>query len=327
MMPGTSRAPSATSRRRQLRRLFPSRNRGVRSVLSTVEKVLETDTSLLILGESGTGKNHLAELIHRFGSRRGEFVSIECAGLPDELFEAELFGYEKGAFTDAKTRKPGKVELAHRGTLYLDEVGALGPSLQAKLLRFVQEKSFSRLGGHRTVNVDVRLISSSNLPLDRMIEEERFRRDLFYRLNVVPLVLPPLRERPEDIAPLAELFLKQAEQRLGRRFRGFEAAALELLTRHSWPGNVRELQNVILRAAVLEASEWISAGSLPVEGFVEPEGMLSQGADEQWSLEMMEQHYIREVLRRTGSNFSRAAAILGINRKTLLEKRRKYGIN
>ncbi|HUO83939.1 MAG TPA: sigma-54 dependent transcriptional regulator [Thermoanaerobaculia bacterium] len=312
----------------RLRKLFPSRNARIRELLVTLEKVIPTDASLLVLGESGTGKNYVAELIHRASPRHaGAFLRIDCASLPEELFEAELFGYEPGAFTDAKERKSGRLELAHRGTLYLDEVSALAPASQAKLLRFVQERTLSRLGGSHSLSIDTRIISSSNLPLAELVAGGGFRSDLFYRLNVVALTLPPLRERREDIPLLARSFLRQAGRRIGRHFGGFDDEALRILRRYLWPGNVRELENVVQRAAILEAGTRITAESLPLAELVGDEILIEEGLEGSWSLERMEKRYIREVLRRTGGNFSWAARILGINRKTLLEKRRKYGLD
>ena len=285
----------------------------MRTLLQTVEKVVDHDVSILILGESGSGKDHLAEAIHATSARRGgPLVRIDCAAIPPELFEAELFGYERGAFTDAQSRKIGRLELAQRGTIYFDEIAALAPTVQAKLLRAIQEKRFTRLGGNQLIDVDTRVISSSSADL---ADAAAFRRDLLYRINVVTLTVPPLRERREDIAALARQFL-------ARRKRGIDDAAMRMLVEHAWPGNVRELRNVIERAVLLEESDVITPASLPhFDGdFVET------AARHGWTLDELESRYIAEVLRQTRSNYSKAAAILGINRKTLLEKRRKYGI-
>ena len=292
----------------------------MRELVETVEKVLDHDASILILGESGSGKNYLAEAIHACGSRRDEpFLQIECASIPAELFESELFGHERGTFTDAQARKPGKLEVARRGTVYLDEITALTPPLQAKLLRVIEERRFSRLGGGAALPFEARVISSSNADLDTLLRAGALRRDLFYRINVVTLTLPPLRERPEDVAPLAAKFLRRA----GRRFRGFDPAAERLLSSYHWPGNIRELRNAVERAALLETGDRITPGSLPIGS---PGGLLAAASHSSWTLEELEAQYIREILRRTQSNYSRAAGILGINRKTLLEKRRKYGL-
>ena len=282
----------------------------MRAVLQTVEKLLDHDVNVLILGESGVGKDHLAETIHACGPRRSQpLIRIDCAAIPPDLFEAELFGYEKGTFTDAVSRKIGKLEVANGSTVYFDSIGTLAQNLQAKLLRAIQEKHFTRLGGNQTVPFDARVLSSSSAGI------ESLRRDLLYRINVVTLTIPPLRERRADIPQLVRTFI-------ARRKRGIADDAMAMLMGYHWPGNVRELRNVIERAIVVEESDVISAGSLPA---LEPD-LAAAAAEGRWTLEELEQRYIRQVLRETRSNYSRAATILGINRKTLLEKRRKYGI-
>jgi DNA-binding NtrC family response regulator len=294
----------------RLKDFVRTRNASMRALLQTVEKVLDHDVNILLLGESGVGKDYLAETIHACGERRSKpLVRIDCAAIPADLFEAELFGFEKGTFTDAVARKIGKLEMAHGGTIYFDDVVALTPNLQAKLLRAIQEKRFTRLGGHDSIAFDARIISSSAADIDSL------RRDLLYRINVVTLIIPPLRERAEDIPQLANAFL-------ARRKRGVDDAAMKMLVAYRWPGNVRELRNVIDRAVVLEEGNVITPQSLPpFDG-----NLLETAGEEQLTLEQLEARYIREILQRTRSNYSRAAAILGINRKTLLEKRKKYGI-
>jgi len=284
----------------------------MRNVLETVEKVLDHDVSILILGESGSGKDYLAEAVHACGNRRAEpFVHIECASIPADLFETELFGHERGTFTDAHTRKIGKLELARRGTVYFDEISALTPQLQAKLLRAIQERRFTRLGGGASIAFDARVISSSNADLPSLLASGALRRDFYYRINVVTLALPPLRERREDVLSLAKKFLKRKK---------LDAEAERLVVDYAWPGNIRELRNALDRAALLEEGEKISAASLPIGDLV------TTAARGEWTLADLEAHYIREVLRLTRSNYSRAAEILGINRKTLLEKRKRYGL-
>jgi transcriptional regulator with PAS, ATPase and Fis domain len=288
----------------------------MRNVLETVEKVLDRDVSILILGESGTGKDYLAEAIHACSIRRDEpFVHIDCANIPAELFESEIFGHERGTFTDAQTRKVGKLEIARRGSVYLDEISSLTPQLQAKLLRAIQERRFTRLGGTTSIPFEGRVISSSNVDLGSLLASGALRRDLYYRINVVTLTLPPLRERPEDVLPLAKRFLKRKR---------LDEEAERILTCYSWPGNVRELRNALERATLLEEGERITAASLPIR---ETGDLVATAARGAWTLDQLEAHYIREVLRATGSNYSKAAEILGINRKTLLEKRRKYGLD
>jgi DNA-binding NtrC family response regulator len=307
---------SRKPREPQLRHFFRTRSAAMQEVLQTAGKVLDRDASVLILGESGTGKDYLAQAIHACGPRRNEpFVVIECASIPSELFESELYGHERGTFTDAHTRKIGRLEMARRGTVYFDEVAALAPNLQAKLLRAIQERRYTRLGGTQSIELEARVISSSNRDLDELLAAGGLRRDLFYRINVVTIVLPPLRERREDIAALAKNFL-------GRK-RRFTDDALKMLTSHAWPGNSRELRNVIERAALLGEGNEIGPDALPL---TPPAALVESGARERWTLDELESQYIRSVLRITKSNYSKAAEILGINRKTLLEKRRKYGI-
>ena len=285
-----------------------TRNAAMRNVLETVEKVLDHDVSILILGESGVGKDYLAETIHATGNRRDEpFVHIECASIPADLFESELFGHERGTFTDAHTRKVGKLEAARRGTVYFDEISALAPQLQAKLLRAIEERRFTRLGGGGSVPFEARVISSTSED-----PREVLRRDLYYRINVVTLTLPPLRERGEDVLSLAKQFL-------GRK--RLDESAKRLLVSYPWPGNIRELRNAIERAAILEDGDRLTAASFSLGS-----DLVTTAARGAWTLDELESHYIREVLQITRKNYSKAAELLGINRKTLLEKRRKYGL-
>ena len=282
----------------------------MRSRLQTVEKVVDHDVNVLILGESGAGKDYLADVLHARGPRRElPLVRIDCAAIPPDLFEAELFGYEKGTFTDAQSRRVGKLEASEGGTVYFDAISGLAANLQAKLLRAIQEKQFTRLGGSNVIPFNARVLSSSSGGV------ESLRRDLLYRINIVTLSIPALRERKEDIPLLAKQFI-------GKRKRGIDGAAMDLLMRHDWPGNVRELRNVIDRAVILEPSDTIAAASLPP---LESDFVVT-AAGQRLTLEQVEDKYIRRVLADTANNYSRAAEILGINRKTLLEKRRKYGI-
>lgn len=300
----------------RLRELFRTRNAAMRDVLQTAAKVLDHDVSILILGESGTGKDYLAEAIHACGVRRAEpFVHVECASIPADLFESELFGYERGTFTGAQNRKIGRLEAAQRGTVYFDEISALSPPLQAKLLRAIQERRFTRLGGSQSIAFHARVISSSNADLNALLARGELRRDLFYRINVVTLMLPPLRERREDVLALAKRFA-------GKR-KKFSAAAAELIATYPWPGNIRELRNIVERAVLLGNDVEIAPDALPIAA---PADVVEVAASAQWTLDELESRYIREILRQTRSNYSRAAEILGINRKTLLEKRRKYGL-
>jgi transcriptional regulator with PAS, ATPase and Fis domain len=312
---------------RKFRKLLPTRNPRLREILRSAEKALPTDASILVLGESGTGKDFLVDAIHACSARAAApLVKIGCATLPEDLFEAELFGFEKGAFTDAGARKEGRIETAEGGTLYFDEVGTLTPHLQAKLLRLLQERSFSRLGGEKNIALDARILSSSNLAAEDLADEKRFRRDLYYRLNVIALRLPPLRERREDIPMLARAFARQAAKRFRRRVREIDPAVLALLAEHGWPGNLRELRNVIDRAVIEEEGDRLGANALPRDFTVGTEHFVQASASRGDSLEELERKYIAEVLRRTDGNQTRAALILGISRKTLLEKRKKWGL-
>ena len=286
----------------------------MRNLLSTVAKVLDHDVPVLIRGESGTGKDYLAEAIHACSARRSEpFVHVDCATIPPDLFESELFGYERGTFTDAVARRLGRLELAKSGAVYFDNIDTLSPTLQAKLLRVLQDKTFTRLGGSQNVEFNARVLSSVSGDLDALMASGAFRRDLYYRINVVTVTLPPLRERRDDILSLAQGFAGKRE---------FDESASTLLTSHAWPGNVRELRNAIERAALMNPAGTIAADSLPLSG----SEFVAAAARGHWTLDELESNYIRAVLRETRSNYSRAAEILGINRKTLLEKRRKYGL-
>lgn len=292
-----------------------------------LEKTLDSGTSTLLQGETGTGKDFLAELTHLASVRSGgPFVRISCAAIPPELFESELFGYEKGAFTDARARKPGLVETAHRGTLYLDEVSALSKPQQAKLLRLVQEKAFTRIGGVAELSVDIRIIASSTRPLETLVREGEFREDLYYRLDVISVSIPPLRERRKDISRLSEILLGEETRALDRTISGIDPDAIDLLEAHDWPGNVRELRSVIRRAVIMEEGDRISPSSLPARSLRSESSLLQRAAAAGWSLERLEEQYIREILRRTRDNNTRAAKLLGISRKTLIDKRRRYGI-
>jgi transcriptional regulator with PAS, ATPase and Fis domain len=287
----------------------------MRTILDMAEKVLDHDVSVLLLGESGTGKDFLAGAMHACSSRRDEpFVHIECASIPPELFESELFGHERGTFTDAVSRKVGKLEVARRGTVYLDELSALTPQLQAKLLRVLQERRTSRLGAASSTPFEARVIASTNVNIDELLATGSLRRDLYYRINVVTLSLPPLRERAEDVLALARKFL-------GRK--RLDEEAERLIASYPWPGNIRELRNTLERAALLAEGNRIAATSLALR----EDDLVTTAARGAWTLDELEAQYIRQILDRTRSNYSKAAAILGINRKTLLEKRKKYGID
>jgi two-component system, NtrC family, response regulator AtoC len=311
-----------------------TKNPAMREVLEMARKAAETDhTTILILGESGTGKGVLARAIHYASPRASQLLlELNCATLPDALLESELFGFEPGAFTDARRRKEGLLERAHGGTLFLDEIGNMSASVQAKLLRVLEESTFMRLGGTKSIKVDVRLIAATNANLKEIVAAGRFREDLFYRLNVVPLFIPPLRERPEDILPLALDLVKWFNQELKKNFIGFTPAAAELLVRYKWPGNIRELKNVIERTMILAPEGDIDASSLPEEirrslipSAVSPPSPNGDSVKEHplVTLRELEEGHIQKVLAATGNNKTHAAKILGIHPTSLLRKLKK----
>jgi DNA-binding NtrC family response regulator len=298
----------------------------MREVMDAVSRLAAARSPVLVEGESGTGKNLVARLLHDQGPRRdGPFVKIHCPSMPGELLESDLFGHERGAFTDARFAKPGRIEMAEGGTLYLDQVQDLPLGLQAKILRVVEDKRFERLGGNETLEVDVRIVSSSSVDLRRAVGAGTFREDLYHRLGVLPLQLPPLRERRDDILPLAELFLLRERERGTTRARGFEDPAAALLKGYFWPGNVRELRASVERAALYAREGLVPSGALPGHLLEQPTTLWA-GREKRPSLKDLEQAYIRYVLEQTEGSQTRAAEILGISRKALWEKRRRYGI-
>jgi two-component system response regulator HydG len=303
----------------------------MRRVLEQIRKVAPTDATVLIVGESGTGKELVARALHTGSQRRDRsFVSVSCAAIPEGLLESELFGHEKGSFTGAVRRKLGRFELAHEGTLFLDEVGELPASVQVKLLRVLQERRFERVGGEETVEVDVRLVSATNRDLPAMVKAGRFREDLYYRLDVVPIRLPALRERPGDVEELARHFLARAAPRLGRTVKGFEPEALELLRRHSWPGNVRELENVVEQALVFAEGEVVTAAELPqtVRRAPAPAGLTMPTGDRGLTeiLEDIERQLILAAYEKAKGVKAETARLLGIKPSALYYKLEKYGI-
>jgi DNA-binding NtrC family response regulator len=302
-------------------------SRAMRDLLPLVARLAETRSPVLLEGESGTGKDLVAHWLHYGGPRReGPFIKVHCPSIPGELLESELFGHEKGAFTDARHARQGKIEMAASGTLYFDQIQDLVPALQAKLLRVVEERCFERVGGTRTIDVDVRFVASSNVDLAEAVRERRFREDLFHRLNVVPLRLPPLRSRREDILPLAESFLARERARGTTTASGFAPETESLLRGYLWPGNVRELRAVVERAAIVTSSGMVPSSALPAQVLEQPATMWA-GRERRPTLREVEQAYVRHVLDALGGNQTRAAAVLGISRKALWEKRRRYGID
>ena len=299
----------------------------MRRILELAGKVARSDANVLISGESGTGKSLLATTIHRMSPRAsGPFVTLSCANVSEDLLESDLFGHEKGALTGASDRRIGKFEQAQVGTIFLDEVSELGPRLQGKLLRVIQERTFERLAGDETIRVDIRLLASSSADLESLAREDRFRKDLYYRLNVVPIRIPPLRERSDDIPVLAAHFLAEAASRHGKPPCRLTAPALHLLQNYGWPGNVRELGNVLEGAVIAATSPEIGPEHLPLSPASRTEAVLRAATEGLLTIDQLEESYIREVLRIARGNKTEAARILGINRKTLLEKRKRYGI-
>ena len=290
-------------------------------VMELAEMVAPTDTSVLIRGESGTGKELIARLIHTRSQRAfGTIVAVNCGALSDSLLESELFGHEKGAFTGATSRRKGKIELADGGTLFLDEIGEISTKVQVELLRALEDKKITRLGGTQEIPVNFRLICATNRDLEKAVRDGDFRDDLFFRINVFALTIPPLRDRPEDILPIAEHFLERYAGAMGRQARGFSAEVEALLVRYPWPGNVRELANAIERALVVCRGTEIEREHLPIVGAGEV------AADSDQSLSALEEKHIRRLLKQHGFNVTHAAKALGIDRVTLYNKMRKFGI-
>lgn len=292
-------------------------------VFNTIEKLSNTDANILILGENGTGKDVVARMLYQYSPRvRNPFITIDLGSIPEQLFESELFGYEKGAFTDAKKTKPGRMEIANSGTLFLDEIGNLSLPMQAKLLTVIEKRQISRLGGTHVLPIDVRLICATNVDIYQMVEEETFRQDLLYRINTIEIRIPPLRERGNDILLLADYFLKRFATKYKKEMRGFTREAKAKLLKYTWPGNVRELQHTIERAVIL------GDGSL-----LRPENFMFKSAaqqrkkeDEVLNLEQLERQAIERAMRLSEGNVTKAADYLGITRFALYRKLEKLGL-
>ena len=310
---------------------------GDSGAIEAVRKTIETlrdvpNTTVLIRGETGTGKNLVAKTIH-YNSlyNAGRFVEINCAALPDNLLEAELFGYEKGAFTDARDSKPGLMEVADGGTLFLDEIDSMSMALQAKLLSFLESRTFRRLGGVDEIRVTTRILCATNANLEEKVGRKEFRRDLFYRINVVNLHLPPLRAMGQDLVEIANNLLETYKKEFKREVEGFSPEAIEKLCSHNWPGNVRELRNVLERAVIFTQQDYISSDELilaaPVafEEWANAEGLFRFESGK--SLEDLEREYIRHILETRDTSYAEVARILGISKKTLWEKRKRYNLD
>ena len=312
----------------------------MQEVLARVEQVAPTNSTVLLGGESGVGKDMIARAIHQHSRRvSGPFIKINCTAIPENLLESELFGYEKGAFTGAAAAKPGKFELADKGTIFLDEIGDMPGTLQAKLLRVLQEREFERLGGTRTIKVDVRVVAATNQDLRAALEQGPFREDLYYRLNVVPISIPPLRAHKEDIPYLADHFITRFAQGSGKAIEGITPAAMKLLIDFHWPGNIRELENILERAVVMAAGPRIDVGDIHLD-IAAPAGDRAGAASsataangsavlflpQGMTLEQFEDKLIREALQRAGGNKSQAARLLGLSRNALRYRLSKIGV-
>ncbi len=297
-------------------------------VLALASKAAASSANVLIRGESGTGKEVIAEGIHyASGRRRGPFIRVNCGAIPGALLESELFGHEKGAFTGAVRRKLGKFELANHGTIFLDEIGELDKNLQVKLLRVLQQKEFDRVGGEETIHVDVRIIAATNRNLEEMVHEGTFRDDLYYRLNVIPIILSPLRDRPDDIPLLVEHFIEKISKENKKDVRGITPEAMQMFMHYRWPGNVRELENVIERVITLMDSDLITEELLPsyIKGDIAGREVRGQADDTVLPWEEYEKQIIANALRQ-GTSFNGAAKLLRISHKTVAAKARKYGL-
>lgn len=308
------------------------KNHKMQEVSRLIQKVSSADASVLLLGESGTGKDLFAQAIHKLSHRKDKpYIAINCAAIPRELLENELFGSEKGAFTGAHTRKMGKFEIAHTGTIFLDEIGDMDISLQAKLLRVLQQKNFERLGGTKTVDVDVRVIAATNMDLNQLIKQKKFREDLFYRLSVFPIPIPALRERVDDISELANHFLKKYCLEMKKPIKSFTNRSVEMLEKYHWPGNVRELQNTIERAVILAEGKKITPDHLAIRLQRTDEIQLREGAGLKeignHAQYRAEKAAIVRILRQVRNNKRKAAKILKIDYTTLFDKIKKYDID
>ncbi len=301
------------------------RSTAMRDVFDQIHLVAPTDSTVLICGETGTGKELIARAVHRLSGRRAQaFLTCNCAALPAALLESELFGHEKGAFTGAVAQRLGRFELANRGAIFLDEIGDMPLELQPKLLRVLQEREFERLGSSRTIRADVRLIAATNADLPRMVVEKRFRADLYYRLNVFPIDVPPLRERPEDIPVLVRHFVREAGRRMNRRALWLSPSAMDALVSHSWPGNIRELQNLIERAVIRSPGDVLQVALEDLDEDAEVENGVDGG-----TLQEAERLHILAMLKKTRwvlSGPRGAATRLGINRSRLQFRMKKLGI-
>jgi DNA-binding NtrC family response regulator len=309
----------------------------IQNVIKFIEKIADTDSTVLITGESGTGKELVAKTIHYNSSRsRKSFVPLNCAAIPKDILESELFGHEKGAFTGAINTRLGRFEMANNGTLFLDEIGELAPSLQVKLLRVLQEKEFERVGGIKTIKVDVRILAATNRDLEKAVKDGTFREDLYYRLNVIPLHLPPLRKMKEDIPLLVDRFINEISKRKKRDQPRISEESMDCINNYRWPGNVRELENLIERLIILKEGDDVTPDDLPEriheksntrDASVKPQVLSRDGVDLNLMLDEIENNMIIQALEISKGVKSKAAGLLGLNRTTLIEKLKKKAIN
>lgn len=303
-------------------------------IFTTIKKVASTDATVLVTGESGTGKELVARAIHEKSSRRnGPFIPINCGAIPDTLLESELFGHEKGAFTNAYAQQNGKFEYADKGTLFLDEIGEMSTMLQSKLLRFLQEKKFQRVGGRKDIEIDTRVIAATNIDLITAMKEGRFREDLFFRISVISINIPPLRERVEDIKLLANVFLERYKVMFKKKIKGFSKSGLDAIERYSWPGNVRELENKLQKAVITADTNIIEPHNLGLEGQLMPEAILGnierrfEGISLKEARTRLERDLIESAVERNKGNIKRASEELGISRPTLYDLIEKYKLS
>ncbi len=310
------------------------RSKAMDNIFKIVRQIADSKSTVLIMGESGTGKELISRAIHYNSNRKNyPFVTINCAAIPDTLIESELFGHERGAFTNAIERKLGRFEIAHRGTLFLDEIGELSLNTQAKILRFLEEKEFNRVGGSKTIKVDVRLITATNRDLEQLLKKGAFREDLYYRINVVPILMPPLREKKEDISLLLEHFIKKFNVENNKKVKGVSKEAMGLLMNYDWPGNVRELENLIERIINLTSNEYIQANELPFSIVNVPkinglrDSVLNGKVSFLKAEEEFEKELILDALKKSNYIQSHAAEILGVSRRILKYKMDKLGIS
>lgn len=306
------------------------KSKAIKSIFETVKKICDNDSTVLINGESGTGKELVARAIHFNGSyKQKPFIPVNCGAIPDTLVESELFGHEKGAFTGATQKKLGKFELANQGTIFLDEVGNLKLEMQAKLLRVLQEQEIERVGGSYPIPVELRVVTATNIDLKKAVEEKKFRDDLYYRLNVVQINIPPLRERKEDIPLLIEHYLNYYSTRFRKKIQGITHEAMDHLTRYPWPGNVRELRNILERVVALTDKKTLDLKEFPLDILIADPGPVGKsvgGVNLKKARDCFEAQYIAQILERTGWNQSKAAQLLGVHRNTLINKMNELNI-